>query len=185
MAALDTSWIRLARARLRTARRILRSPGEKTFAAVLPPMGIIRETIADTREDRKRLRHVPSFAPSGQSIQLMVKASPESDFEVLALADRLYRQQSLCNAVTIGGVDSSMVSFANHKRHYPRSCPTAQRRSIAQWQHPTIGVGIRNQSACHRWVARRRRDPPRRVLNPSCFPSTNTTETSCSGIEIC
>jgi predicted DNA-binding helix-hairpin-helix protein len=58
-------------------------------------MDVIRETIAETREDRKRLRHVPAFAPAGQSTQLIVGASPESDFEVLALADRLYRQQSL------------------------------------------------------------------------------------------
>ncbi len=69
--------------------------GEKTFASVLTPMDVIRETIAETREDRKRLRHVPAFAPAGQSTQLIVGASPESDFEVLALADRLYQQQSL------------------------------------------------------------------------------------------
>jgi probable DNA metabolism protein len=72
-----------------------RLTGAKTFAAVLTPMDVIRETIAETREDRKRLRHVPAFAPAGQSTQLIVGASPESDFEVLSLADRLYRQRSL------------------------------------------------------------------------------------------
>jgi putative DNA modification/repair radical SAM protein len=40
-----------------------RLTGAKTFAAVLTPMDVIRETIAETREDRKRLRHVPAFAP--------------------------------------------------------------------------------------------------------------------------
>jgi len=72
-----------------------RLTGAKTYAAVLTPMDVIRETIAETREDRKRLRHVPAFAPAGQSTQLIVGASPESDFEMLSLADRLYRQRSL------------------------------------------------------------------------------------------
>jgi probable DNA metabolism protein len=80
---------------LPTETSLKRLTGAKTFAAVLTPMDVIRETIAETREDRKRLRHVSAFAPAGQSTQLIVGASPESDFEVLALADRLYRQQSL------------------------------------------------------------------------------------------
>lgn len=80
---------------LPTEASLRRLTGDKTFAAVLTPMDVIRETIAETREDRKRLRHVPAFAPAGQSTQLIVGASPESDFEVLALADRLYRQRSL------------------------------------------------------------------------------------------
>ena len=68
---------------------------DKTYASVLTPMGIIRDGIAETREDRKRLRHVPAFAPAGQSTQLIVGASPESDFTILHLSDRLYRQQTL------------------------------------------------------------------------------------------
>ena len=73
-------------------KRLTRS---KTYPSVLTPMGIIRENIAENREDRKRLRRVPAFAPAGQSTQLIVGASPESDYEVLNLADRLYRGQSL------------------------------------------------------------------------------------------
>ncbi len=80
---------------LPTETSLKRLTGAKTFAAVLTPMDVIRETIAETCEDRKRLHHVSAFAPAGQSTQLIVGASPESDFEVLALADRLYRQQAL------------------------------------------------------------------------------------------
>ncbi len=67
----------------------------KTYPSVLTPMGVIRETIAETREDRKRMRRVPAFAPAGQSTQLIVGASPESDYDVLQLADGLYRGQAL------------------------------------------------------------------------------------------
>lgn len=68
---------------------------DKTYAAVLDPMGVIRDTIAETRADRRRRRRVPSFAPAGQSTQLIVGASPESDYDILHLSDRLYRQQAL------------------------------------------------------------------------------------------
>ena len=53
----------------------------KTFASVLEPMGVIREAIAETYDSRKRLHHVPPFAPAGQSTQLIVGASPESVFD--------------------------------------------------------------------------------------------------------
>ncbi len=72
-----------------------RLTGEKTYAAVLDPMDVVRETIAETRADRRRLRHVPAFAPAGQSTQLIIGASPETDFEILHLSDRLYRRQAL------------------------------------------------------------------------------------------
>ena len=68
---------------------------EKTYASVLEPMEVIRETIAETREHRRRMRHVPQFASAGQSTQLIVGASPESDYEFLVLANRLYRHQAL------------------------------------------------------------------------------------------
>lgn len=68
---------------------------EKTYDAVLGPMGAIREMMTENREDRRRLRHVPAFTPAGQSTQMIIGASPESDFEILTLADRLYRGNAL------------------------------------------------------------------------------------------
>jgi putative DNA modification/repair radical SAM protein len=67
----------------------------KTYDSVLEPMGTIRETIAETRENRRRMRHTPHFAPAGQGTQLIVGASPESDYEILDLANRLYNSQFL------------------------------------------------------------------------------------------
>ncbi len=68
---------------------------DKTYSSVLDPMDVIREAIAETRENRKRLQHTPRFAPAGQSTQLIVGASPESDLDILDLANRLYQQQAL------------------------------------------------------------------------------------------
>jgi probable DNA metabolism protein len=80
---------------LPSEKSLVRLTRDKSYPSVLTPMGIIQEKIAQNRADRKHLRHVPSFAPAGQSTQLIIGASPESDYEILALADRLYRGKSL------------------------------------------------------------------------------------------
>ena len=76
----------------RSLRRLTR---DKSYSSVLTPMGIIQDNILQTRADRKRLRHVPSFAPAGQSTQLIIGASPESDYEILSLANLLYKEKTL------------------------------------------------------------------------------------------
>jgi probable DNA metabolism protein len=90
----------------------------KTYASVLEPMGVIREAIAETRDSRKRLRHTPPFAPAGQSTQLIVGASPESDYDILDLADRLYRRQTLKRVyysayVPVGQIGSGLPNIAD------------------------------------------------------------------------
>ena len=80
---------------LPSERSLIRLTRDKSYSSVLTPMGIIQGNIAQTRVDRKRLRHVPSFAPAGQSTQLIIGASPESDYEILSLANQLYREKSL------------------------------------------------------------------------------------------
>jgi probable DNA metabolism protein len=72
-----------------------RLAGDKTYRSVLEPMGVIRETILETSEDRRRLKRVPAFAPAGQSTQLIIGASPESDYDILHASDRLYQDQAL------------------------------------------------------------------------------------------
>lgn len=72
-----------------------RLAGDKTYPSVLDPMGVIRDTILETREDRKRFKGTPDFSPAGQSTQLIIGASPESDYDILHLADRLYHDQAL------------------------------------------------------------------------------------------
>ena len=80
---------------LPTEQSLIRLAQDKSFASVLKPMGMIKAAMAETREDRKRLRHAPNFAPAGQSTQLIIGASPESDYDILFLADDLYRHQAL------------------------------------------------------------------------------------------
>lgn len=63
---------------------------QKSRANVLEPMKLIAEAIQTHQEERRRFRHTPRYAPAGQSTQLIVSASPESDYQILRLASRLY-----------------------------------------------------------------------------------------------
>lgn len=68
---------------------------EKGRDAILAPMGQMRELLGESRAERKKSRKAPLFAPAGQSTQLIVGASPESDFQVLRLAESLYQRMEL------------------------------------------------------------------------------------------
>lgn len=68
---------------------------DKTRHSVLAPMGLIQSGIAENREDLVRYRHTPSFVPAGQSTQMIVGASPESDYHILHLTEGLYRKYGL------------------------------------------------------------------------------------------
>ena len=63
---------------------------QKSREQVLAPMKLIAGTIATNRDERTRFTHTPRYAPAGQSTQLIVSASPESDHQILRLSASLY-----------------------------------------------------------------------------------------------
>ncbi len=68
---------------------------EKNYADVLAPMELLKDEIVANREERKLFKHAPTFAAGGQSTQMVVGATPETDLQVLGLADSLYREKGL------------------------------------------------------------------------------------------
>ena len=68
---------------------------EKDYPSVLAPMNQISQQMLIHREERRKYRKAPRFTPAGQSTQLIVGASPETDFRILSLASGLYQQQKL------------------------------------------------------------------------------------------
>lgn len=68
---------------------------QKVKHAILEPMSLIGREIRYSLVERKSSRRAPSFAPAGQSTQMIVGASPESDFQILRLSEALYRRMSL------------------------------------------------------------------------------------------
>ncbi|RKD90107.1 putative DNA modification/repair radical SAM protein [Mangrovibacterium diazotrophicum] len=78
-----------------TEQQLQRLAPEKTFSSVIQPMEQIKTGIQLYKEDRRKYRFVDPFTPAGQSTQLIVGATPESDRQILALASGLYQHQSL------------------------------------------------------------------------------------------
>ena len=68
---------------------------EKSRQSVLAPMSQIKTGIAENREDIVKYRHAPHFVPAGQSTQMIVGATPESDYHILNLTEGLYKKYGL------------------------------------------------------------------------------------------
>jgi putative DNA modification/repair radical SAM protein len=68
---------------------------EKNHADIYQPMGLIKTNIVQSKEERRKYHKAPSFAPAGQSTQLIIGATPETDQQILTLATNLYGEQRL------------------------------------------------------------------------------------------
>ena len=68
---------------------------EKTKAAVLAPMRQIQVRSIQNKEELVKYRHTPKFAPAGQSTQMIVGASPETDYHILKLTEGMYHKYGL------------------------------------------------------------------------------------------
>ena len=68
---------------------------EKDHASVLAPMRYIQLGVAQNREEKRHFRHTPRFVPAGQSTQLIVGATPETDKDILTLTSSLYSRPSM------------------------------------------------------------------------------------------
>ncbi|MCL1817079.1 MAG: putative DNA modification/repair radical SAM protein [Clostridiales bacterium] len=67
----------------------------KTKKAILKPMAQIRDGLTQGRQDIVKYRHAPRFAVAGQATQMIIGATPESDFSIMKLASNLYEQYGL------------------------------------------------------------------------------------------
>lgn len=68
---------------------------EKDHLDIYKPMEFIRNGILESADNKRRMLKTPLFVPAGQSTQLIVGASPETDRQILTLASGLYREQRL------------------------------------------------------------------------------------------
>ena len=68
---------------------------DKSRDSVVQPMRQVNQLITVNRAERKQSRKVPRFAPAGQSTQLIVGASNESDRQIVQLSEQLYQRMEL------------------------------------------------------------------------------------------
>lgn len=68
---------------------------DKHSTNILTPMKFIKHNILETKDTRKTFKHTPLFVPGGQSTQMIIGASPESDLNILTLSENLYQKYLL------------------------------------------------------------------------------------------
>ena len=68
---------------------------EKDHKSVFTPMKMIQQGVLENKEDRKKYRHAPRFVPAGQSTQMIVGATKESDKDILTMSSMLYGQPTM------------------------------------------------------------------------------------------
>ncbi len=76
-------------------------PTEKSLALLAPDkkqslmfqsMNHLKNAITANREEKKLFKRTPMFAPAGQSTQMVIGATPETDLEILYLAHGFYQK---------------------------------------------------------------------------------------------
>lgn len=62
---------------------------------ILAPMRQIQTGITGNKNEISLYRHAPRFVPAGQSTQMIIGATPESDYQIMAVAESLYQKFEL------------------------------------------------------------------------------------------
>jgi putative DNA modification/repair radical SAM protein len=68
---------------------------EKNHQSVFQPMRLIEQGVLENKEDRRRYRHAPRFVPAGQSTQMIVGATNDTDRDILTMSSMLYGQPTI------------------------------------------------------------------------------------------
>lgn len=63
---------------------------EKDYRSIYTPMSYIQQGLLESAENRKKFSKAPRFVPAGQSTQMIIGATGESDREILTLSSALY-----------------------------------------------------------------------------------------------
>ena len=103
---------------LPTVEGLKRLAPEKSHDEVKKPLDWVNKSIIQLNEERRLMRHVPKFVPAGQSTQLIVGATGESDMDILYTAHRFYRDYGLKRVYYSGYIpiseDSRLPEIGNH-----------------------------------------------------------------------
>jgi len=68
---------------------------EKSHEDVIKPLAFVQQNIAQFAKDKKLIKHIPKFVPAGQSTQMVIGATPESDKDIMYTANAFYKNFSL------------------------------------------------------------------------------------------
>lgn len=80
---------------LPTAEGLRRLAPNKHRKNILAPMRLIQNGIAENKNEMIQYRHMPRFVPAGQSTQMIIGATPETDYQIMSVAEGLYQKFDL------------------------------------------------------------------------------------------
>ncbi len=62
---------------------------------ILAPMRLIQNGISNNKAELAAYRNAPSFVPAGQSTQMIIGATQETDYQIMTIAENMYRKFDL------------------------------------------------------------------------------------------
>lgn len=68
---------------------------DKSRSSILLPMGQITTKIKENSTEIVKYKHARKFAPAGQSTQMIIGATPDTDYQIIRLSEALYNKYSL------------------------------------------------------------------------------------------
>ena len=80
---------------LPTAESLRLLAAHKSRKNILAPMRLVQEKSKENRQELTLYKSAPRFVPAGQSTQMIIGASPETDYQILRVAESLYQKFGL------------------------------------------------------------------------------------------
>lgn len=80
---------------LPTAESLRKLAPHKNRKNILTPMRFVQNRMRDNKQEIVAYKKAPRFVPAGQSTQMIIGATPENDFQILNVAEALYKNFSL------------------------------------------------------------------------------------------
>lgn len=77
---------------LPTAESLKKLAPHKNRKTILTPMRQIQTRMEENRHELAVYRKAPKFVPAGQSTQMIIGATPESDYQIVSVAESLYQK---------------------------------------------------------------------------------------------
>ncbi|RYE27526.1 MAG: putative DNA modification/repair radical SAM protein [Sphingobacteriaceae bacterium] len=68
---------------------------EKDRNDMLRPMEFLKDAIIENRDAKQTFQKAPLFAPAGQSTQMVIGATPETDWQILMMSKYFYKKMQL------------------------------------------------------------------------------------------
>lgn len=68
---------------------------QKKYEKIITPMSIIKNSIIENRFDKRKFKKTPNYINAGQTTQMIIGASKETDYEIIKKSEELYKSMKM------------------------------------------------------------------------------------------